>query len=320
MTKKITELYNKVEQNLEYYFYKNPNILESIVGFKIIKSDLERTVMGRRVDIVNGTFENTVVLTEVSARCNTQNDYNCHLRQIVKIIDIVGKIKYADIILIAPNFRDDDIREIKMLISNSNLSVKLIWLPPPYVFIVQDYVLEGKNMKQIADTLKDVKHKWQWVTLNSNVRDITIPFVIPIDKEAMGIKIMKDILLRLRERMDYNFAVLKYKSFIGNRLTIGTGTADIILNIYIKKNKGKEDIIKIQLDFAKRENVCLKFMSNIRKMGIFIGYPVEVIGDRLEIISVVKVSDNDKITVNLVVNIIEKYLLYTHEMYKNMKA
>lgn len=320
MSKKLTELYKKVEQSTENFFLKNPDILESITGFKIIKSDLERPVMERRVDIVNGTSEKTVVLTEISVRCNTQKDYNDHLSQILKTIEIVGKVKYASIILIAPNFRDEDISKIQMMVMDSNLSVNLIWLPSSFLSIVQEYVSDGQNIKQILDNLNKVDYKWQYVTLNSNVIDITNPFVIFFDKEESGIKIIKDILLKLRDRMDNIFTVLKYKCLDKNKISIGTGTEDIMLNVYFIKKEGKEDIIKIQLYFAKRENICMKFKNNISKMVVFIGYPVETIGKRNEIVSIVKISAIDKITVDLVANITEKYLLYIHEMYKNIDA
>lgn len=176
-------------------------------------------------------------------------------------------------------------------------------------------------MKQIEDKLKESKDRYEWtgIELKSSNRDIRNPFKIIVNKEELGIQIIRDILFSIRQKIDDNFNLLKHKDLSKNKIRIGTGTSDVILNIFYKKNKSRESNIIIELDFADRTDIWLHFKKGILNMCKFIEYDVCVTGDKLKIMSQVKISSNNKNTVDLVVSIVRKYLLYTSEMYKNIE-
>lgn len=115
-------------------------VFNDIIGgnIKSIHSEVRLNNNKIRVDLICESEAGPLVFTEVSIRSNCMKDFINHRNQLIKILELIGKNKFAHIILMSPDFLNEDIKHIENLIACYNVKVY-------FVFIAIEFISELEN-------------------------------------------------------------------------------------------------------------------------------------------------------------------------------
>lgn len=140
-------------------------------------------------------------------------------------------------------------------------------------------------------------------------------FILPLNNERCGNDITKAILKGLREELYWHLAVHRYKNLSNNIIRVGTGTSDIILNIYCNMN----DKIKIELDFAQRHNIFNIFKNYMADMTTSIGNSIDIDANSPKMFTKVPMLKDKNITIRTSIDTAKGYIEYITRMYKKIQ-
>ncbi|MGH4121701.1 MAG: hypothetical protein ACREV6_01990 [Clostridium sp.] len=290
----------------------NKEVFKKIIGSNInnIHSEVRLNKNRIRVDLVGEVEEGCLVLVEVSIRDSCVKDFVTHRNQLIKILEFIGKDKFAHIVLISPNFLNEDINDIVKLIATYNVKVYFVYISKKLILEVQDHVNYSLNNKKKFIYNEPAVRKC--ISVASSIVDTDRMFIYNLINEQCGNSIANAILKGLRKELYWHLAVHWYKDLTKNIIRIGTGTSDIILNIYCAKN----DKIRIELDFAQRLNIFSTFKDSIADMCDKIGNSVDLDPNSPKIFTEIPILKNKKLTIDTAINTAKGYIEYATKMYK----
>ena len=248
-------------------FKNKKEIFKDIIGSNInnIHSQVRLNKNKIRVDLLGDVDGNSMIFIELSIRNSCVQDFVTHRTELINILDIIGRDSFAHIVLMSPNFLNDDIKDIEKLIASYNVKVYFVYISMNLIFELQNHIDNGFYEKSSLTYNKSTFDKCIKVTSRTVNTDKV--FVFPLNNEQIGNDISKSILKGLREYVYWHLAVHCYKDLIKNIIRIGTGKADIMLNIHCDK----DNIIRIEVDFADRLNIFNIFKNYLADMCDEIG-------------------------------------------------
>lgn len=300
------------EEYIIEIFKNKKEIFEEIVGSNIkdIYSKVRFNENKVRVDLTCKLEEGSLLFVEVSIRDNCVQDFVTHKRQLINILNIIGKDNFAQIILMSPNFLNEDINDLVELIASYNVKLYFVYIPMELILKVKNHINVSINEKKRFIYNKSTVDKCIKViskTLNTNKM-----FIYPLINEQCGNAISKAILKGLREEIYWHLAVHRYKDLSKNIIRIGTGTSDIILNIHCNM----ADKIRVEVDFAQRLNVFNIFKNYMADMSSEIGSSIDIAPNSPKIFTEIPMLENEKITISTTINTAKRYIEYITKMYK----
>lgn len=266
-----------------------------------------------RVDLICELERGSLVFTEVSIRNNCIKDFMNHRKQLIAILELIGKYKFAHIILMSPDFLNEDIKDIENLISSYNVKVYFVFIPMKFIFELQNNISVNFDTQKKLNYTKSIVGSCIKVTSKTvNTNKI---FILPLNSERCGNSIAKEILKGLREEIYWHLAVHRYKDLTRNIIRIGTGTSDIILNIHCNM----DDKIKIELDFAQRLNVFNIFKDYMADMTNAIGNSINIDPNSPKMFTEIPILKDTKLTILTAINTSKSYIEYITKMYKKIQ-
>lgn len=290
-------------------------IFKSIINMNIkdIHSEVRINNNKIRVDLVCEVEDGSLVFTEVSIRDNCIKDYVNHRKHLIDILDFIGKERFAHIVLMSPDFLNDDIKEVENIISSYNVKVYFVFIPVEMISKFQNYM-----DFDFLDKEKLINHNTivgNCIKITSRTVNTNKLFVFPLNNERSGNAISKAILKGLREEIYWHLAVHRYKDLKNNIIRIGTGTSDIILNIYCDM----DDKVKVEVDFAKRIGILNIFKNYMADMSSEIGTSINISPNNNKIFTEIPISKNKNIAINTAINTAKGYIEYITKMYKKIQ-
>lgn len=290
-------------------------IFKSIIknNIKDIHSEVRLNNNKIRVDLVCEVEDGSLVFTEVSIRDNCVKDFTNHRKQLIDILNFIGKDKFAHIILMSPDFLNEDIKDIENLIASYNVKVYFVFIPIEFIFRLQSHANVDFNKKNKLIHNEPIIGNCIRVTSRTVTTDKI--FMFPLNNERCGNAVAKAILKGLREELYWHLAVHRYKDLTKNIIRIGTGTSDIILNIYC----GMGDKIRVELDFAQRLNIFSMFKDYMADMSDQIGNSIDIAPNSPQIFTEIPMFKNKKITIDTTINTAKGYIEYITKMYKKIQ-
>ena len=265
-----------------------------------------------RVDLLGEGKNGSLVFTEVSLRYNCVNDFVTHRNEIINILGIIGKYKFAQIVLMSPDFLNEDIKTIEKLIASYNVKVYFVYIPMELLFNLQNNIYCGFNEKNFIYNGPIIGKS---INVTSRIVNIRNLFLLTLNNEKCGNYIAQAILSGLREALFCHFAVHTFKDLSKNIIKIGTSTSDIMLNIYC----GMNDKIKIELDFAQRVDVFIIFKDYMADMCDEIGNSIDIAPKSPKIFTKIPILENKQTTINTTIVTAKKYIEYAKKMYRKIQ-
>lgn len=296
-------------------FKNKKDVFREIIGenIKDIHSEVRLNNNKIRVDLICELDRGPLVFTEVSIRNNCIKDFINHRKQLIAILELIGKYKFAHIILMSPDFLNEDIKDIENLIASYNVKVYFVFIPMEFIFDLQNHVHLDFNEKRKLIYNKSVVGNCIKITSKTVTTDKM--FRLPLNNERCGNVISKAILKGLREEIYWHLAVHRYKDLTRNIIRIGTGTSDIILNIYCNM----DDKIRIELDFAQRLNVFNIFKDYMADMSYEISNSINISNNSPQIFTNIPMSKDNAITIKTAIKTAKGYIEYISKMYKKIQ-
>lgn len=290
-------------------------IFKDILGNKIdhLHSQVRLNNNKIRVDLLGEVDDGSLVFVELSIRDNCIQDFVTHKQELINILEFIGKDSFAQIFLMSPNFLNDDIKDIEKLIALYNIKVYFVYLSTDVIIKLQNHIDKGINKKSNFIYNKSIVNKCIKVTSRTVTTDEIFRF--PLNNEEGGNDISKAILKGIRENAFWHLAVHNYKNLNKNIIRIGTGTSDIMLNIYC----GKRDRIRVELDFAKRINVFNMFKDYLADMSDEVGNSIAIAHNNSQIFTEIPISKNNKITIDIAIKTAKGYIEYITKMYNKIQ-
>ncbi len=296
-------------------FRNKEALFKDIVGINVknIHSEVRLNKNKIRVDLICEVDDGSLAFIEVSIRHNCVKDFVTHRNQLINILSIIGKNKFAQIVLMAPDFLNEDIKDIEELITYYNIKVYFVYIPIELILKVQNHINIGFNEKDKLKYYQPTVGKC--ITVTSKVVNQDKKFILHLNNEHCGNSIAKAILKGLREEVYWHLAVHNFKDLTKNIIRIGTGTSDIILNIYCNM----DDKIKVELDFAQRLDVFSVFKDYMADMCNEIGNSIDLASNKPKIFTEIPMFKNKKITIDKAVTTAKSYLEYITKMYRKIQ-
>ncbi len=297
-------------------FRNKKKIFKDIIGSNIkdIHSQVRLNNNKIRVDLIGEVDEGSLVFIEVSIRDNCVKDFVTHRKELINILEIIGKDNFAQVVLMSPNFLNEDIKDIERLIASYNIKVYFVYIPMELILKLQNHINIGFNEKKKLIYNKSTVGKCIKVT--SRVVNTDKKFIFHLNNEQCGNDVSKAILKGLREEVYWHLAVHSYKDLTKNIIRIGTGTSDIILNIYC----GIDDRIRVEVDFAKRLNVFSIFKNSMADMCDEIGASIDLSPNSSKIFTEIPMLKNKNITIDTTITTAKGYIEYITKMYRNIQV
>lgn len=294
---------------------RNKNeIFEDIIkdNIKQIHTDVRLNQNKIRVDLICESENSSLVFVEVSIRNSCVKDFETHRNELIHILQFIGKYQFAQIILMCPTFLNEDIKSIEKLIASYNVKVYFVYIPTDLILKLQNHMNIDTNEKKKFIYNKSIIGKCIKVT-SKNINAERL-FVLKLNKEECGNPIAKAILKGLREEIYWHLAVFKYKDLEKNIIRIGTGTSDIMLNIYCDMY----DKVMVEVDFAQRLDIFNIFKNYIVDMSVEIGNSIDIDPNRPKIFTEIPMFKNNKVTIDKAINTAKGYIEYITKMYINI--
>lgn len=290
-------------------------VLYDIIGddIKNIYSEVRFNNNKIRVDLVCESEAGPLIFTEVSIRSNCMKDFINHRNQLIKILEFIGKERFAHIILMSPDFLNEDIKHIENLIVSYNVKVYFVFIAKEFISKLENQVNIDFEKVQLAFNKSIIGN---CIKVTSKIVSTDNMFIISLNNERCGNDFAKAILKGLREELYWHLAVHRYKNLSNNIIRIGTGTSDIILNIYCNMN----DDIKIELDFAQRHNIFNIFKNYMADMTNAIGSSIDIDANSSKMFTRVPILKDKNITILTSIDTAKGYIEYTTRMYKKIKS
>lgn len=290
--------------NLESYIAKcilyKKELIEDIIGENIENLHMEVRINKKRIDLIGKVVNGSLVFIEISIRYNNMNTFKLHRDEVLNVLQLVGKYKFAEIILISPQFLNNDIREIEHCIALYNVKVYFVQISKELIFNLEN----STDMKNIIESSKLEFSSYLSVTSkNLNKNEL---FLLPLDGEKNGKKITHEILKGLREKLDWYIPLHRYKDLSKNIIKIGGGITDVMFFIYCNK----EDKIKIEIDFAKRFDIFNIFKNYLADMSNHISYPICVSGNKATIYSDIPINSDKNLAKEIATDVAKDYIEY----------
>lgn len=312
-------------QGIRKYFDKEAYIIETfrcrkeifknIIGSNInnVYSEVRLNNNKTRVDLVCEVEDGSLAFVEISIRQNCINDFETHRKQLTDILDIVGKEKYSQIVLMSPDFLNEDIKFVETLIAPYNVKVHFVYIQNELILCLQAH-----NNISLTDKKKLTNYKHgvgKCIKVASNNVNANNLFVLNLNHEKCGNSIAVTILESLRTEMYWHLPVHRYKDLRKNIIRIGTGTADIILNIYCNT----KDSIRIEVNFAQRLDIFCVFKSYLSDMANEIGSSINIAPNSPLIFTEIPILHNMKVPIDRVVSTAIGYMEYITRMYRQIQ-
>lgn len=310
----IKKYYEKEGYIIEIFKNKK-GIFKEIIGadIKNIYSEVRLNNNKIRTDLVCEVEDGSLVFTEVSIRDNCVKDFVNHRKQLIDILDFIGKDRFAHIVLMSPNFLNEDIKNVENLITSYNVKVYFVFIPIELIFSLQNHLNIDCNEKKKLIYQKPIIGNCIKVT--SKIVNTNKIFILPLNNERCGNTISKAILKGLREEIYWHLAVHRYKDLTNNVIRIGTGTSDIILNIYCNM----DNKIKVELDFAQRHNIFNIFKNYMADMTTAIGNSIDINSNRPKMFTEIPMLKDKNITIRTAIDTAKGYIEYVISMYKKIQ-
>lgn len=310
----LKKYYDKESYIIEIFRNKK-EIFKDIVGsnIKSIHSEVRLNNNKIRVDLICELEEGSLVFTEVSIRNNCVKDFVTHRNQLMGILDVIGQNKFAHIVLISPDFLNEDIKNIERLISHYNVKVYFVYIPMELILTLESNInIQFKDRKKLICNEATVN---KCIKITSTTINTDQKFIIYFNNEQCGNSIAKAVLKGLREEIYWHLPVHRYKNLTKNIIRIGTGTSDIILNIYCNMT----DKIRVELDFAQRLNVFSVFKDYMADMSNEVGTSISISTNRPQIYTEIPMLNNPMRAIDIIINIAKRYIEYITKMYKQIQ-
>ncbi|MGK0467250.1 hypothetical protein [Clostridium sp.] len=287
------------------------NIIDS--NIKHIHSQVRLNNNKIRVDLLGEIDENSMVFVELSIRNSCVQDFMTHRKELINILEIIGKEHFAHIILMSPNFLNEDINELEKLIASYNVKVYFVYIAMDLIFELQNHIHNGSYEKSTLIYNKPTVN--QCIKVSSRIVNTDKVFVFPLNNESIGNDISKAILKGLREDVYWHLAVHNYKDLTKSIIRIGSGKGDIMLNIYC----GMDNIIRIEVDFADKLSIFNIFKNYLADMCDEIGDSIDIDPNLYRIFTEIPMSENKAITINTAIDTAKGYIEYLTKMYKKIQ-
>ncbi|GEM_PF-5780521 len=290
-------------------------IFENLIGSDIenIHTEVRLNKNKIRVDLVCELDKGALAFVEVSIRHRCVKDFITHRNQLISILDFIGKDRFAYIILMSPDFLNEDIKNIEELIASYNVYVYFVYIPKELILEIQKNIniKLDTNEEFISNNLNDTK----CIKIASTTVNTDKLFMLPLNKEQCGNIISQSILKGLREKTYWHLSVHRYKDLTKNIIKIGSGTSDIILNIYCNMN----DKIIVEIDFANRLNIFNVFKDYMADMSEEIESSINIVPDKSKIFTEIPIFTNKTVAINSAINIATGYLEYITKLYSKIQ-
>lgn len=308
----IKKYYNKESYIVEVF--KNKKIFKRILNnnIKDIHSEVRLNNNKIRVDLVCEVKDGSLAFTEISIRDNCIKDFVNHRRQLIEILNVIGKNYFAHIILMSPDFLNEDIKEIENLIASYNVKVYFLYIPMELISKTQNPI--NIDFSARCETIINKSNTFKCIKITSKTIDMSKKFMLYLNNEQCGNSISKAILKGLREKIYWHLPVHRYKNLRNNIIRIGTGTSDVILNIYCNT----KDKIKIEIDFAQRFNLFNMFKHYMADMSNKIDNSIQISTNNPKIYTEIPILKSKKITIDTTIKTADLYIEYITKMYKTI--
>ncbi|MBU3190739.1 hypothetical protein K9O30_15050 [Clostridium bowmanii] len=292
-------------------FKNDKEVFKKIIESSInnIHSEVRLNKNKIRVDLIGEAGNGSLVLVEVSIRDSCVKDFVTHRNQLIEILEFIGKDKFAHIVLMSPNFLNEDIKNIEELIASYNVQIYFVYIPMELIWALQNHINIGFSKKNRFIYNNPIVNKS--IKITSRAVNSHNMFAFTLNNEKCGNTISKAVLKGLREELYWHLAVHRYKNLAKNIIKIGTGTSDIMLNIYCEIDK-----IRVELDFAQRLNVFSIFKDYMADMSEEIGNSISITPNSPKIFTEISMLENNDITIDTAINIAKGYIEYATKMYK----
>lgn len=304
----------KKYSNLESYIAKailnKKKLLEDIIGVNITYLHMEVRVNKKRTDLIGQVANGSLVFIEISIRYNNMNAFKSHRDEILNVLELVGKDKFVEIILLSPQFLNNDIKEIESCIASYNVKVYFVQISKELIFKLEN----STDTDKVFDC-RELEFSSYLSVTSKNINKNEL-FFLPLDGEKNGKKITYEILKGLREKVDWYIPLHRYKDLSKDIIKIGGGITDVMFFIYCNK----EDKIKIEIDFAKRFDIFNIFKNYLADMSNHILHPICVSSKKATIFSDIPISINKIKTIDTVIKVAKGYIEYVSEMFQKIEV
>lgn len=307
--------YHDKESYIVEILKNKKEIFNGIIGTNIknIYSEVRLNNNKIRVDLIGKTEEEPLIFVEVSIRNNCLKDFITHRDQLINILKIIGKEKFAHIVLMSPSFINEDIKDIENLIAYYNVKIYFVYMPMELALKLQDNT--NINDKEKRERLYNAVTVSKCIKIASKNINMNKKFILDFSNEECGNYIAKAILKGLRKEMYWHLPIHRYKDLRKNIIKVGTGTSDIILYIYCNmRNK-----IKIQVDFAQRISIFNIFKDYMADMSDEIGKSIYISTNNHQIYTEIPILKNESSTVSTTIITVKRYIKYITKMYTKIQ-